>query len=99
MTMIEAVFSDRKGDDYLTVTHSKKSEPLHQCVSDAMQRYFKNLDGHGANNLYRLVMNEVEAPLLESVMKHTGGNQTLAAAILGISRSTLRKKLSQYDLD
>ncbi|MCU7923477.1 MAG: Fis family transcriptional regulator, partial [Candidatus Thiodiazotropha sp. (ex Dulcina madagascariensis)] len=44
-----------------------------------MQRYFKNLDGHGANNLYRLVMNEVEAPLLESVMKHTGGNQTQAA--------------------
>jgi Fis family transcriptional regulator, factor for inversion stimulation protein len=83
----------------LTVTHSKKSEPLSQCVSDAMQRYFQSLNGHGANNLYRLVMNEVEAPLLESVMKHTGGNQTLAATILGISRSTLRKKLSQYDLD
>ncbi|MCU7922201.1 MAG: Fis family transcriptional regulator, partial [Candidatus Thiodiazotropha sp. (ex Dulcina madagascariensis)] len=49
--------------------------------------------------LYRLVMNEVEAPLLESVMKHTGGNQTQAATILGISRSTLRKKLSLYDLD
>ncbi len=97
--MIEAVFSEHKGEEYLTVTHSKKSEPLRQCVSDAMQRYFKNLDGHGANNLYRLVMNEVEAPLLESVMNHTGGNQTLAATILGISRSTLRKKLSQYDLD
>jgi Fis family transcriptional regulator, factor for inversion stimulation protein len=83
----------------LTVTHSKKSEPLRQCVSDAMQRYFQSLNGHGANNLYRLVMNEVEAPLLESVMKHTGGNQTLAATLLGISRSTLRKKLSQYDLD
>jgi Fis family transcriptional regulator len=83
----------------LTVSHSKKSEPLRQCVSDAMTRYFQSLNGHGANNLYRLVMNEVEAPLLESVMKHTGGNQTLAASLLGISRSTLRKKLSQYDLD
>jgi Fis family transcriptional regulator len=97
--MIEAVLSDQQSEDYLTVTHSKKSEPLRQCVSDAMQRYFNNLDGHGANNLYRLVMNEVEAPLLESVMQHTGGNQTHAATILGISRSTLRKKLSQYDLD
>lgn len=86
-------------ENRLTVTHSKKSEPLRQCVSDAMQRYFQSLNGHGANNLYRLVMNEVEAPLLESVMKHTGGNQTLAATLLGISRSTLRKKLSQYDLD
>ncbi len=97
--MIESVLSDQQSEEYLTVTHSKKSEPLRQCVSDAMQRYFNNLDGHGANNLYRLVMNEVEAPLLESVMNHTGGNQTQAATILGISRSTLRKKLSQYDLD
>jgi Fis family transcriptional regulator, factor for inversion stimulation protein len=96
---IEAVISDKQSEDYLTVTHSMKAEPLRQCVSDAMQRYFSSLDGHGTNNLYRLVMNEVEAPLLESVMQHTGGNQTLAATILGISRSTLRKKLSQYDLD
>lgn len=83
----------------LTVSQNKKSEPLRQCVSDAMTRYFQNLNGHGADNLYRLVMNEVEAPLLESVMKHAAGNQTLAASLLGISRSTLRKKLSQYDLD
>lgn len=96
---MDANLFKKEEDNRLTVTHSKRSEPLRQCVSDAMQRYFQNLNGHGANNLYRLVMNEVEAPLLESVMKHTGGNQTLAASILGISRSTLRKKLSQYDLD
>jgi Fis family transcriptional regulator, factor for inversion stimulation protein len=86
-------------ENRLTVSHNQQSETLRQCVSDSMTRYFQNLNGHGANNLYRLVMNEVEAPLLESVMKHTGGNQTLAASLLGISRSTLRKKLSQYDLD
>jgi Fis family transcriptional regulator len=96
---IEAGLLKKDEDHCLTVSHSKKSEPLRQCVSDAMARYFQSLNGHGANNLYRLVMNEVEAPLLESVMKHTGGNQTLAASLLGISRSTLRKKLSQYDLD
>ncbi len=98
MSMDPSLFKN-ECESRLTVTHSKKSEPLRQCVSDAMQRYFQSLNGHGANNLYRLVMNEVEAPLLESVMKHTGGNQTLAATLLGISRSTLRKKLSQYDLD
>jgi Fis family transcriptional regulator len=96
---IDASLFKKENDNRLTVSHNKKSEPLRQCVSDAMTRYFQNLNGHGANNLYRLVMNEVEAPLLESVMKHTGGNQTLAASLLGISRSTLRKKLSQYDLD
>jgi Fis family transcriptional regulator len=96
---VEAVISKQQSEDHLSVTHTKKSEPLRQCVSDAMQRYFHHLDGHDTNNLYRLVMNEVEAPLLESVMHHTGGNQTQAASLLGISRSTLRKKLSQYDLD
>ncbi len=96
---IDTTLVKNENENRLTVSHHKKSEPLRQCVSDAMARYFQNLNGHGANNLYRLVMNEVEAPLLESVMKHTGGNQTLAASLLGISRSTLRKKLSQYDLD
>ncbi len=96
---MEAGTFQKEGSDALTVIHSKKTEPLRQCVLDAMQRYFNHLDGHGATNLYRLVMNEVEAPLLESVMQYSGGNQTQAATLLGISRSTLRKKLSQYGLD
>jgi len=96
---MEAGTFHNESSDALTVIHSKKTEPLRHCVLDAMQRYFNHLDGHGATNLYRLVMNEVEAPLLESVMLHTEGNQTRAATLLGISRSTLRKKLSQYGLD
>lgn len=97
--IMEAGSYHHEGPEALTVIHSKKTEPLRQCVLDAMQRYFNHLDGHGVSNLYRLVMNEVEAPLLESVMQYTGGNQTQASALLGISRSTLRKKLSQYGLD
>jgi Fis family transcriptional regulator len=96
---MEAISIDDSKEEHLTVIHSKKTEPLRTCVQDAMQRYFDKLDGHGASNLYRMVMNEVEAPLLESVMQYTGGNQTRASALLGLSRSTLRKKLSQYDLD
>jgi Fis family transcriptional regulator len=44
-------------------------------------------------------LSEVEAPLLEVVMQFTGGNQTRAAAILGLNRGTLRKKLRQYGLE
>ena len=43
-------------------------------------------------------MAEVEAPLLESVLAHTKGNQSRAAAMLGINRATLRKKLKRYNL-
>ncbi|KRT53789.1 DNA-binding transcriptional regulator Fis [endosymbiont of Ridgeia piscesae] len=96
---IEAGLYSKSGEGDLSATPRKKSEPLRQCVHNAMQRYFEHIDGHGMSNLYRLVMNEVESPLLESVMDYTGGNQTRAAAVLGISRSTLRKKLAQYGLD
>ena len=64
-----------------------------------MRIYFHNLGGQAPSNLYDLVLREAEPPLLEIVMKFTGGNQTKAAAILGINRGTLRKKLRQYGLN
>lgn len=76
---------------------SDKLQPaLRQCVADALTRYFKDMDGHDPNGMYRLVMDEVEAPLLDTVMQQCEGNQTRAAAILGINRATLRKKLRQH---
>ena len=45
-----------------------------------------------------MVVAEVEKPLLEVVLKRTGGNQLRAARILGINRNTLRKKLDLYGL-
>lgn len=78
---------------------NKTKEPLRECVRDAVNSYFIHLDGHHTADLYQLVLAEVEQPLLETVMKHAEGNQTKAAALLGISRSTLRKKLNIYQLD
>ena len=63
-----------------------------------MRIYFHNLGGQAPSNLYDLVQREVEPPLLEIVMQFTRGNQTKAAAILGLNRGTLRKKLRQYGL-
>ena len=57
------------------------------------------MSDHDINGLYQMVISETEQPLLETVMLQTRGNQSKAAQILGISRSTLRKKLAQYDLD
>ena len=45
-----------------------------------------------------MVLSEIEAPLLEEVMKYTRNNQTRASQMLGLNRGTLRKKLKQYDL-
>ena len=89
----------RPDGNALRVDATRTSEPLRECVRDAVSQYFSQLDGYDACDLFNLVMSEVEAPLLESVMAHTRGNLTRAAAILGINRGTLRKKLKQYNLD
>ena len=76
--------------------HSHSS--LRHCVEQAMADYFHDLDGQRCTDLYQLVLNEVEAPLLTAVMKYTRNNQCKAAEMLNLNRGTLRKKLKQYDL-
>jgi len=49
--------------------------------------------------LFRRLLERVERPLLETVMARTAGNQLRAAALLGINRNTLRKKLTELGID
>lgn len=83
----------------LEVPSERQGEPLRDCVRNALESYFEHLDGHPTADLYQMVLNEVEQPLLETVLKHAGGNQTRAAGMLGINRGTLRKKLKQYHIE
>lgn len=71
---------------------------LQESVHQTLQQYIANLDGQTPNNLYELVLAQVEKPLLEMVLKLTNSNQSKAAIVLGISRGTLRKKMAIYDL-
>jgi|OpeIllAssembly_1097287.scaffolds.fasta_scaffold2333922_1 Fis family transcriptional regulator len=83
----------------LCVDHKRQREPLREYVRDAVEHYFAQLGDHPAGGLYELVMREVEAPLLECVLRQTQGNQSRAAELLGINRGTLRKKLKGYGLE
>jgi len=74
------------------------NRPLSCVTEDALKRYFRDLNGHPASDLYGLVLSEVEAPLFKTVMDHTQGNQSRAAEILGMNRATLHKKLKHYCL-
>ncbi len=73
--------------------------PIREAVTRALDDYFKELDGHDCNGLYRLVLNEVEIPMLQAVMAYCAGNQTRAAQLLGLNRATLRKKLREHGID
>ncbi|MDX1456151.1 MAG: DNA-binding transcriptional regulator Fis [Marinobacter sp.] len=81
-----------------TITTSGTSVTLRDSVEVALKNYFAQLDGAPVTDVYQLVLSEVEAPLLEQVMKYTRNNQTKASTMLGLNRGTLRKKLKQYGL-
>ena len=79
-------------------SYSKK--PLKDEVRKALHRYFNQLDQKNTPiNVYQLVLNEVEPPLLRSVMQFSNNNQSKAAKILGINRTTLRTKLKKYNIE
>ena len=82
----------------LTLAQSESRDTLRNCVRRSLTDFFRNLDGESVNDLYTLVLAEMEIPLLEKVLEHTRGNQTRAAEMLGLNRGTLRKKLKQYGL-
>ena len=82
----------------MSIGRQKTRDPLCQCVRRSLNRYFKDMNGEEPNNLYQMVIGEIEKPLLEVVMEQSESNQTRAAKYLGINRNTLRKKLKHYYL-
>jgi two-component system nitrogen regulation response regulator GlnG len=50
------------------------------------------------SEIYRRILARVERPLLEAALEHTNGNQIKAAALLGINRNTLRKKIADLNI-
>jgi DNA-binding protein Fis len=55
-------------------------------------------DGMPVRDLYERVLAEVERPLLRLALGATRGNQIKAAAMLGLNRNTLRKKIRELEL-
>jgi two-component system, NtrC family, nitrogen regulation response regulator GlnG len=45
------------------------------------------------------VLREVERPLIALSLGATRGNQLKAAALLGLNRNTLRKKIRELDIE
>lgn len=69
-----------------------------RCVRKAIDAYFRDLDGERPCGIHEMVLGSVEKPLIEVVLARVEGNQTQAAALLGLNRNTLRKKMKAYGL-
>ena len=72
--------------------------PLRDSASEAIGHFLQTLDGEPCSELYDMVLHQVEEPLFKAVLDYTQHNQSHAAAMLGLNRGTLRKKLRQHGL-
>jgi two-component system nitrogen regulation response regulator GlnG len=80
-----------------------ESVPAESDATDLLRRLIdrdvKNaLENRETGEIYRAWLERVERPLLETVLFHTDGNQIRAAALLGINRNTLRKKITDLGI-
>jgi len=77
-----------------------EGEKLSASVARHLQRYF---DLHGGTlpppGLYQRILREIELPLIEIALDATGGNQARCADLLGINRNTLRKKITELEIE
>ncbi|MDT8409299.1 MAG: helix-turn-helix domain-containing protein [Wenzhouxiangellaceae bacterium] len=71
---------------------------LKDVVASAVAQYIDDMGNTPLENLHDRIIREVERPLIRTVLAHTQGNQSRAAAMLGMTRSTLRSRIRRYGL-
>ena len=74
-----------------------------ESIGDSIERHLgAYFEAHGEAlpppGLYERVLREVERPLITLTLGATRGNQLKAAALLGLNRNTLRKKIRELDI-
>lgn len=94
---VEAALGTPSGS---SVAASDEGEKLSASVARHLKRYF---DLHGGTlpppGLYQRILREIEVPLIEIALDATGGNQAKCADLLGINRNTLRKKITELEIE
>lgn len=75
------------------------SQLLGKQLIETLDHYFNTLGEQDVTNLHSMVIEQVEKPLIEYVLNKTSGNQSRTAALLGINRNTLRKKILNYRIE
>lgn len=86
----------------MTINTANEQSHLHTGLRDAVRTSVaKFLDECGKtppSDLYDLVLEQVEEPLLHLLMKECDNNQCEVTRRLGLARGTVRKKLKKYGL-
>ncbi len=80
------------------VINKNQSIPLRAYVQKTIRRYLEDMGSTEPEHVHRKLQSDIEPPLIEEVLRFTGGNQSRAARILGMTRNTLRSKLRRYSI-
>jgi Fis family transcriptional regulator len=81
-----------------TGTADNQQPALRDYVAKAVRRYLLDLGDCDSHELLRHRAARDRSADAREVMRHCEGNQSRAAATLGLNRATLRKKLKAYGL-
>jgi len=69
------------------------SDSLYNLLREQIGKMVLSLDRNEKGNIYPLIMNEVERYVITSVLEETRSNYLRTARVLGISRSTLYRRI------
>jgi len=69
---------------------------LETCIRERLDRYFADLGEAQPRDVLAMVVRCVEHTVVQVALEKTQGNQTKAADMLGVTRSTLRKKMQTH---
>ena len=82
-----------------SANESRNIKSLEDYIVSYLSRFPINDFDDNEKGLYQSVLLEFEKPVLNYVLKATGGNQIKASKILGLNRNTLRKKLRMLNIE
>ncbi len=74
------------------------TEELSSCFRKSLQCYFDSMEGEAVNGLHRATIEIIEKDLIKFVLDKCNYNYSSAAKMLGINRTTLRRKSLYYKI-
>ena len=80
-----------------TATLTNNAE-LAEISKRVLEDHLNALGDVEASNIYRMMTDAMEKPMLEVMMRYTHDNQSKAALCMGINRATLRTRLKRHNL-
>ncbi len=103
MTQIDST-SEQLALNGTVVLHKRRKtdqegEPsFSEIIEHRLAEFVKKIKASDGKNLYELLIQEVEKPLIRLALNETAGNQVQASELLGMHRNTLRKKMKELQI-